>query len=57
MATLILIALRDFWEITASVQSMVFIIVSVVNTYKDTLMSFVFVIIIAKFLTLRGLKL
>ena len=57
MAMPILIALKDFGVITASVQSMVFIIVSAANTYKDTLMSFVCVIIIAKFLMLRDLNL
>ncbi len=57
MAMLILIVLKDFGEITASVQSMVSIIVSAVNTYKDTLMSFAYAITTAKFLMLRGLKL
>ena len=57
MAMPILIALKDFGAITASVQSMVFIIVSAANTYKDTLMSFAYAITTAKFLMLRGLKL
>lgn len=35
MATLILITLKDFGEITASVQSMVYIIVLVANTYQQ----------------------
>ena len=57
MAMPILIALKDFGAITASVQSMVFIIVSAANTYKDTLMSFAYAITTAKFLMLRGLNL